>query len=787
MDSIYYRVNHNKKLIHFDNAFLAKMKSTLFYELSSKNESIIYEKVLKIFNSLFNDFQNKSKDKLYLIYSLTEEYKKLKNIQIENYDKIATNVCKKIIEKDFKMTLNFNTENINDICTLMSLGFTKLFSSNSKKYKTYDSFLVEMQSYRELFIDFVRIYQSYNYSLPTIVPEIQKNTIPNELLLLMEIFQGIKHINLSLKDYNKDNIIFYLIILLNYDWLFPFVFEIDLDLSFEQLSEEIQNIYYIKEKNVYIKNRKNNFGCNEFEDNNNEDIELNNIVNINLITKDLNFYNNKKINWKLVEKEKKLRKRYNIFSNNNTNNNNPDYINLIIRKDEIEENYKKILNKNKDIFDIILCYYYLIKQVKYLKTLSINMPNGFIKESMDTIRMKNIPDVKTSNIFEYLTIISNLCSFNIVFNSLEKRTFENIIYIIQNNSNLKELKIDFFPLNCKNYTSQNLIKLAEECAICHKIISSLNKDYEDNAFLTLTYDNEKVIKQKLLEKFELNLEKLFLLFQTKKLLEKIELIFDLPLILCNEEGYHWTILKFIFNIIILLQKETFNLKEFNLILPFFNLDNRQYPVIGDFLEKINLNEKNKLIKNFSLKANIFKLYNIKNLISYNLISLNIGELDLDTFKAFVDFYQTKEFLEKSKLQLLSIELNKTVVKYSNCKTYLSDFISGQNPKYLLELSFKFYFRIKSKQLYDLLIKGNGNNIERYNFNMRVENYKKYKKIVNHNAFYYLNNDHKKEINKYIPVLKKYNLIDNNKKNITNRILVFLLPSNKKKISITNIS
>ena len=788
MDSIYYRVNHKKKLIHFDNASLAKMKSTLFYELSAKNESTIYEKILKIFNFLLNDYQNKSKDKLFLIYSLTEEYKKIKNIQIENYDKISINVCKKIIEKDFKMTFNFNSENINDICTLISLGFTKLFSSNNKKYKTYDSFLVEIQSYRELFIDFVRIYQSYNYSLPSIVPEIRKNTIPNELLLLMEIFQGIKHINLALKDYNKDNIIFYLIILLNYDWLFPFVFEIDLDLSFEQLSDEIQNIYYLKEKNVYIKNRKNNFECNSFGDNNNEDNELNNIVNINLITKDLNFYNNKIINWKLVEKEKKLRKRYNIINNNNNiNNNNLENTNLVIEKDEIEENYINILNKYKDIFDIILCYYYLIRQVKYLKTLSINMPNGFIKESLDVLKMKNIPDVKVSNIFEYLTIISSLCTFNIVFNSLEKKTFEYIIYIIQNNSNLKEIKMDFFPFNCKNFTSQYLIKIAEECGICHKILSTFNKDYKDNAFLTLTYDNEKAIKQKILEKFEINLEKLFLLLQTKKLLEKIELIFNLPLILYDEEGYHWTILKFIFNVIILLQKETFNLKEFNLILPFFNLDNRQYPVIGDFLEKINLNEKNKLLKSFCLKANIFKLYNIKNLISYNLILLNIGELDLDTFKSFIDLYQAKDFLEKSQLKILSIELNKTVIKYSNCKTYLTEFISGHNPKYLVELSFKFYFRIKCKKLYDLLISGNGNKIERYNFIIRIDNYKKYQKIINHNLFYYLNNDIKKEINKYIPVLKKYNLIDNNKKNITNRILKFLVPSNKKIISITNLS
>ena len=144
-------------------------------------------------------------------------------------------------------------------------------------------------------------------------------------------------------------------------------------------------------------------------------------------------------------------------------------------------------------------------------------------------------------------------------------------------------------------------------------------------------------------------------------------------------------------------------------------------------------------------------------------------------------------MEKSKLKIISIEFNKNIINYSNCKEILTEFISGHNPKYLTEISFKFYFRIKSKNLFDLLIKGNGNNIEKYNFIMKIENNKKYKKIVNHNAFYYLSNDIKKEINKYIPVLKKYNLIDINKKNITNRILKFLVPSNRKKISITNIS
>ena len=328
MDSIYYRINHNKKLEKLDNAELAKIKSTLFYELSSKNESNINGQILKILNSLMYDFQSpKSNDKLFLIYSLTEEYKLMKNIQLENYDKISLNICKKLLEKDFKMTLSFESENINDICTLMSLGFTKLFSSNKLKFKTYESFVKEIQVYRSLFIDLIRIYKSYNYTLPSKVPEIPRNTIPNEILLLMEIYQRIKYLKLSLKDYNRDTIIPYLIVLLNYDWLFPFVFEIDFDLSYEKLSDEVQKLYFMKEKNVYIRTKQKILALeSEEEDINKDNNILNNIVNINLIKKDIN---DKKIDWELFEEN--FIPRNNEASSENNNS--------ITNRDKIPETY----------------------------------------------------------------------------------------------------------------------------------------------------------------------------------------------------------------------------------------------------------------------------------------------------------------------------------------------------------------------------------------------------------------------------------------------------------------
>lgn len=301
-----------------------------------------------------------------------------------------------------------------------------------KKFKTYEKFISEIEGYRSIFIDLIKIYKTYNFSVPSNVPEIPKNTIPNEILLLMEILQGIKHINFNLVEYNKESILPYIIILLNSDWLFPFVFEIDLDLSNDNLSKVIERLYYQKEKNIYVK-AKNNF-CSDDSDEEN-DKELNDIKNINLIKKYFNIYLNK---MEIIKENK-------VDNNNNNNNLDDNYSNSVVN--DIENTYLNILKDNDMIFDIILCYFYLIKEIKYLKTLSIKMPKGFIKEYTDILIMKNIPDIDASqiNIFEYLTTLSSLYSFNIIFNSLEKKTFENILYMIQNNDNLKELRINFFP------------------------------------------------------------------------------------------------------------------------------------------------------------------------------------------------------------------------------------------------------------------------------------------------------------------------------------------------------
>jgi hypothetical protein len=785
MLSIYYKINHRNKFLFYDNASLANIKSTLFEELSSKNESKIFNNVLNLFRFLLKDYLPKSDDKIYLIFSLIQEFKKRKNIQLESYDKISQNFSRKIIKKNYKMDFDFISEDLDDICTLISLGFTKIFSDKKIKFKTYDEFLQKLEEYSMFFVDLVKIYKSYNFVVPSNAPEIPKGDVPNEILLLKYIFQGIKHITLNLNKMAKNNILPFLIIILNSDWLFPFVFEVDMDLTYEIFHNDINNLYYTNEKLFYInylKNKPSNYDELYFSDDESEkdgdEINYDEIMKgnqiFNIIKKDFDKNNNSSIKEQL--------------KNDNDINNIIDDDPKLIRNDSIKDNYTNILIKNENTFDVILCFFYLIKKIKYLKALNINMPNGFIKENIDLIKIRNIleiepDDISNINLFEYISIISSINSFNITFNCLEKKTFENILFMIQNNINLHELKLNFFPDNEIN--SPNLIKISDECGI----LKDLNIDKKQENII-MNKNIEKKIKLKLLEYFEINLEKLFLLFQTKKNLEKLEIIIKLPSIFLSNEkendNYNIVIIKFILNLIILLHKEKLNLKEFRISLPYFNFNNRSYPIIGEAFEKINLLRKNPQLKIFQLEISIFKIYNIQNLISINLQDLQIGELDLETFNFFIQFYQSKEYIENSELKKLNISLNKNVIKYNLCKNSVSNFFSGKNPKNLTEITFKCNFRIKRKNLYDLLKSTNGNNINKYNIIMKIDKLKKYKHIIEHKEFYFFNKDFEKKIMSYLPFLKKYDFLQEKYKKIAKNIIKFLVPSNRKNINIIDI-
>ena len=717
METLYYRINHKNNLKLFDNASLVQLKTNLFYELSVSDDSTIGNEINKIFNKILEC--SDKLDKFEIIFHTSEEYMKLRDFDI-NDEEYNINLCQQISIRNYKMEFVFSSEFVHDIATLLCFGYKKLKEPKWNKKLTYDKFLLNLQQFPSKNVDLIKEYRNYNSKnvLNTFI-------IPNEFILLMNIFQGIKTLKMTFEESSSDLTKAYILLLLNYEWLFPFVFEIEFDLTCHKFYRLINLEYKKKMKYEEQINQMNN---------NSE-------------------YNNDEVN-----------------KNDN---------NSIIKNKPIK-NYLQTLNENKDIFDLIIVYTYFISKFPFLRNLTIIFPNSYKTELEDFMRLNKVPMVN----FHFLNLlypINLLHSLTLEFNSMENESFQNIMSLIQNNSNLKNLSINFFSQNQEIYSNPLLVKLTEENGIRLKSIFLNTGNYISTIMYRNDGEFENLLINKVLPNFELNIEKFFILLQTKKQLDCLALIFEQPKVILNNENYFWVIMKFLFNIFLMLNREKFQLQELKLIAPNLNFDNKKNPLIESFLDGINLNNKNKNLIRFSLQAQISKLPNICNLISQHIQFLILGDFDLDTFKSFITFYQSENFIKESNLNCLTIIISKSLIDYDSFKEPFSNLIQGNQPKNLIQIDFECNIQIPAFDLNKILLKTNGNSIEKYSFKLKV-NQEEYLKF-DYDSYWFFNNNLKKRLNKYLGLIMKYQFYIKEKKNIGKKLIQYLMPKNKKEIQI----
>ena len=98
-----------------------------------------------------------------------------------------------------------------------------------------------MQNQMGKYYELIRSYQMMaNETEPV---KIKEEEIPNELLLLLEAFKNVKTLEISIQEATHESIITYLLILLNIEWLFPCVLDLNLDFSCYKLNQEVMNSY----------------------------------------------------------------------------------------------------------------------------------------------------------------------------------------------------------------------------------------------------------------------------------------------------------------------------------------------------------------------------------------------------------------------------------------------------------------------------------------------------------------------------------------------------------------
>ena len=249
---------------------------------------------------------------------------------------------------------------------------------------------------------------------------------------------------------------------------------------------------------------------------------------------------------------------------------------------------KEYVKKHIYSFQMISIYSYFLKDFKKLKKLNLYFHTSYSFEIQLMMNMFNI----VYDRFHFLVFTKNidtLTEANFSFNSLDSKSFENILAIINKNSNLTSLKLSFFTTDI-NYFDNSLFNLWSS-----KILN-IKKLFIGQKKLLLSGNGDKerdmsyYILHQFLDSFEKNLKNFFNLLKVKTLnnLEELILRFDIPLSILNSEKYNILLVKFIINLLIMLTFLDNRIRTLKLLAPDLSFNSFKMPYIRQLFNEIML-------------------------------------------------------------------------------------------------------------------------------------------------------------------------------------------------------
>jgi hypothetical protein len=254
---------------------------------------------------------------------------------------------------------------------------------------------------------------------------------------------------------------------------------------------------------------------------------------------------------------------------------------------------------------MILIYCWFLDKISKIKTLSLYFYDSFSIETEFFLRNEKIRFEGFHFLF-FINKIKELEEVNFSFNSLDTRSFENILGLIELNKNISKLRINFFTSDI-SFNITNLLKL------CSNLKLSLQNIFKEHI---VNYINEKEPKDFALEYFILN-HKLDYYFEKnicglfniiKKNInnnyKEIVFRFDLPLLILSSDKYIIIIIKFFMNMLNLISFSANQIKTFKFISPELILDGRLTPCLKYFFKELNLEQNNVADNSNNLKINL---------------------------------------------------------------------------------------------------------------------------------------------------------------------------------------
>ena len=128
--------------------------------------------------------------------------------------------------------------------------------------------------------------------------------------------------------------------------------------------------------------------------------------------------------------------------------------------------------------------------------------------------------------------------------------------------------------------------------------------------------------------------------------------------------------KFILNFLLIFDGDNKNIKTLKLLSPYTRFDSRTNPSIEELFDEIDYQTNNKKLQKISLQIQFYQIKNISHLITTNLISLSIGELDEVSFIHLINFITSINFTLHSNLNLISIKLLTIISNFKKLKPTL---------------------------------------------------------------------------------------------------------------------
>jgi len=163
-------------------------------------------------------------------------------------------------------------------------------------------------------------------------------------------------------------------------------------------------------------------------------------------------------------------------------------------------------------------------------------------------------------------------------------------------------------------------------------------------------------------KFADSLSSFFECIKTKRNLKELGLNFEVPANLRKKSNYKNAILKFILNILYYVSKQ--RIEKFCLISPYTVINSTTNTSINNLISSINFHN-NKYYEELTLQMQFYQSSSIISFLNSRLRILNIGNLDLSTFKILCDYISKYDFCKSSSLESLTIGLLGSITEFNN--------------------------------------------------------------------------------------------------------------------------